>query len=107
VQELTNERLAGGQVVVGLDPFAADQAPPAVANCLLNRGEKRRIALFDHLEHPGGALVEGEVLAFFHEPDRLGERVVDEVASLVQPPSPDGIHVRLRHDVERVLGQRG
>ena len=95
VDDLAHERLAGGQVEIGLNPRAADDLPAALADALAQPlVEPGRVLLEPGvvLRGGGGEAVLGVAV---HQRELAGPRAHDLAARLGQRPQPGGVDVRV------------
>ena len=95
VQELAHERLAGGQVAVGLEPHAALDLPAALRDALLDLFVHLRIALLEEIVQnrlAGHELIAGKLV---HELEHRCKGAHDLFAGLRDRPPPRHVDVRM------------
>ena len=95
VQELAGERLARGQVAVGLDPRPADRRPLAARDALADVVPERRVVLADPRVVLGLRGAEDVLGVLVHEPHLRRERPLRLAPALLERPEPGGVEVRV------------
>ena len=100
VDELADERLAAGDVAVGLEPHAADRLPAALGHALLDPLEDGGIVLLDPGIGLGGGLVEGEIGVALHQVEHGREGAPDLAAGLGERPEPGEVDVGVAGQAE-------
>src|SRR5581483_11767327 len=99
VERLAHERLAGGDVAVGLDPPAADHLEAAARDVRADPREELRIALVDPGEEERRVAREDVVRVLVEAVDRRLERRAHLLVALRPLPQPDRIDVRIADHV--------
>ena len=102
-EALAHERLARGDVAVGLDPHAALHLPAAVGDGLLDLPVERRVVLLAELVELGLGRAVPELGVALHVEDLARERAADLADGLAQRPEPLHVDVRVadRGDAHR------
>lgn len=108
VDQLAGQRLAAGQVAVGLDPHAADRRPLALLHRLLDAGPHVRVVVAHPLVLLGLRAGEDEVVVLVGERGDVGEGAGRLPLGLADRPQPGGVDVRVADAGEGVgAGVRG
>src|ERR687897_910137 len=95
VEEVAEQRLAGGEVAIGLDPRAADRDEPTGGDLLPDARPEPGLALADPVVVDGLRAGEAVLGVLVHQPQLGRERAHGLAAALGERPEPGRVEVRV------------